>query len=150
MNLVNWEPFRDMEGFFNRFNDWPTTRSMRVRAGNDVEAKAFDWRPSVDISETRDSYLIKAELPEVEKDDVEVLIENGMLMIRGERNFEREDESETQHRIERMYGQFSRSFTLPADADPTKIAAKSRNGVLKVTIPKIEETRETPVKISVE
>lgn len=147
MNLVNWEPFRDMEGFLNRFYDWPG-RAVRVRGDDD--SKAFEWRPSVDISESKKQYVIKAELPEVKKDDVEVSIENGMLMISGERNFEREDETEEQHRIERMYGRFSRSFTLPADADTNQISAKSKDGVLKVIIPKQKETVESAVKISVE
>lgn len=146
MNLVNWEPFRDMESFFNRFYDWPG-RSARI-AGD--EGKAFDWRPRVDISESKKQYVIKAELPEVEKDAVDVSVENGMLTISGERRYEREDESEEQHRIERMYGRFSRSFTLPADADAAAISAKSKNGVLKVIVPKLRETVESPVKISVE
>ncbi len=147
MNLVNWEPFRDMESFFNRFNDWPG-RSARVVSGD--TAKVFDWRPRVDISETNKQYIIKAELPEVDKDDVDVSVENGMLTISGERRFEREDESEEQHRIERMYGKFQRSFTLPSDADAAGITARSKNGVLKVTIPKLVETKDSPVRISVE
>ena len=147
MNLVNWEPFRDMESFLNRFYDWPG-RNMRVR-GDDT-AKAFEWRPSVDISESKKQYVIKAELPEVDKNDVDVSVENGMLSITGERRFESEDETEEQHRIERMYGRFSRSFTLPADADADRISAKSKNGVLKVVIPKIQETPQSAIKISVE
>lgn len=147
MKLVNWEPFRDMESFLNRVYDWPGS-SVRVR-GSDT-GKTFEWRPSVDISESNTQYVIKAELPEVDKEDVDVSIENGMLSISGERRFEKEDETEEQHRIERMYGRFSRSFTLPADADANKISAKSKNGVLKVVIPKLTQTPDTSVKISVE
>lgn len=148
MNLMKWEPFQDMEGLFNRYYDWP--RRVVRRQDGDSEGKLFDWRPSVDISETKKQYVIKAELPEVEKDDVEVTIDSGLLTISGERNFESEDDDETRHRIERMYGRFSRSFTLPSDADADKIAAKNRNGVLKVIIPKLRETRGEAVKISVE
>ena len=147
MKLVNWEPFRDMESFINRFYDWP---GSSVRGRGDDTGKVFEWRPSVDISESKKQYVIKAELPEVDKDDVDVSIENGMLSITGERRFEKEDETEEQHRIERMYGRFSRSFTLPADADANKISAKSKNGVLKVIIPKLHQTPDTSVKISVE
>ena len=147
MNLVNWTPFRDMEGLFDRYNDL----LGRGIPGADVKlSKELQWRPSVDISETDKEYLIKAELPEVEKDDVHVSVENGVLTISGERNYEKEEETETQHRIERMYGKFSRSFTLPSDADEAGISAKTRNGVLKVNIPKTVETREEPVRISVE
>ena len=149
MNLVNWEPFRDMEGLFNRVYGWPGRR-VRIRGDQETEGAEFDWRPSVDISETKKAYLIKAELPDVDKKDVEVAFDNGMLTISGERHFEREDDSEEQHRIERMYGRFSRRFTLPSDADAEHITAKSKNGVLKVTIPKMRETAESPLKISVE
>jgi HSP20 family protein len=146
MNLVNWTPFRDMEGFFDRYNNL-----MASRAGPGAETgKAFDWRPSVDISETKTDYLIKVVLPDVEKEDVEVSIENGLLTISGERKLVKEDETETQHRVESLYGSFSRSFTLPTDTDENNISAKSKNGVLKVRIPKIQETVAKPVQIAVE
>ncbi len=147
MNLVSWTPFRDMEGFFDRYQ-----RQLGDRAlGREVfKDKEFDWRPTADISETKKHYLIKAELPEVDKDDVHVSIENGMLTISGERRFEKEDESDTQHRIESMYGKFSRSFTLPSNVDEAHIKAESRNGVLKVRLPKIEEKVVNPIEISVD
>jgi len=146
MNLVNWTPVRDMEGLLDRYNNIMT---RRAGPGGEV-GRAFDWRPSVDISETNKDYVVKAELPEVEKDDVHVAIENGMLTISGERKYEKEDETETQHHVESMYGRFSRSFTLPADADELQISAKSKNGVLKVRIPKTRETVEEPIQIAVE
>ena len=146
MNLVNWSPFRDMEGFFDRYND---LLAQRARAGGEA-GKGVDWRAIVDISETKADYLIKVELPEVEKEDVEVSIDNGLLTIKGERKFVKEDETETQHRIESVYGLFSRSFTLPGDADETGISARSHNGVLKVRIPKVKETPAESVQIKVE
>ncbi len=146
MTLVNWTPLRDMESFFDRYN-----RAMAHRAGSEGDAaKAFDWRPNVDISETDADYLIKAELPEVEKEDVNVAIDNGILTISGERSYVKEDETETQHRVESMYGRFSRSFTLPGDADEASISAKSRNGVLTVRIPKFKEQTPEAVQIKVE
>ena len=148
MNIVNWTPFRDMEGFFDRYYN---ALGRAPFAGNDAEMrKKLEWRPSVDISESDKHYLIKAELPEVEKDDVDVAIENGVLTISGERRYEKEEESETKHRIESMYGRFSRSFTMPGDADEAKISAQSSNGVLKVRIPKMEAARENKVSVSVE
>ena len=148
MNIVNWTPFRDMEGFFDRYYN---ALGRSPFAGNDAELrKKMQWRPSVDISETKTQYLIKAELPEVEKEDVTVAVENGVLTISGERHYEKEEDTETKHRIESMYGRFSRSFTLPSDADEAKISAKSKNGVLKVRIPKMEAVQENKVQVSVE
>lgn len=149
MNIVNWTPFREMEGFLDRYYHQPSGITLDG-AESALRSKGFDWRPSADISETKKSYIIKATLPEVEKEDVEVSVENGVLSISGERRFEKDEETETQHRIESMYGRFSRSFTLPADADASRISAKSKNGVLKVTIPKIKEAEEKAVKISVD
>ncbi len=146
MNLVNWTPFRDMEGIIDRYANL-TAPHARAAGG---AGKAFDWRPSVDISETKRDYLIKAELPEVEKEDVHVSVENGLLTITGERKYLKEDETETQHRVESMYGRFSRSFTLPSDTDEAKISAKSKNGVLTVRIPKTQEVVEKPVQITIE
>ncbi|MDH3613284.1 MAG: Hsp20/alpha crystallin family protein [Gammaproteobacteria bacterium] len=146
MNLVNWTPVRDMEGFFDRYNN---TMAPRARPGGEV-GKAIDWRPSVDISETNKDYLIKVELPEVEKDGVQVTVDNGLLTISGERKYEKEDETETQHHVESMYGRFSRKFTLPADAEEMQISARSKNGVLKIRIPKTKATVEEPIKIAVE
>mgnify|MGYP001553438039 FL=1 len=145
---MTWTPFRDMEGFFDRYYN---ALGRAPLAGTDVELrKKMEWRPSVDISETEKHYLIKVELPEVEKDDVDVAIENGILTISGERHFESEEETETKHRIESMYGRFARSFTLPSDVDEANISARSKNGVLKVRLPKIEEGPESKVRVSVE
>lgn len=148
MNIVNWTPFRDMEGFFDRYYN---ALGRAPLAGNDAELrKKLEWRPSVDISETKQNYLIKVELPEVDKDDVDVSIDNGILTISGERHFESEEETETRHRIESMYGRFSRSFTLPNDVDEPGISAASKNGVLKVRLPKVEEVPESKVRVAVE
>ena len=143
MNLINWTPFRDMEGFFDRYH-------RLAGAGNGFPSKEFDWRPSVDISETDKEYLIKAHLPEVEKDDIELSVENGILTISGERKYEKEEDSETQHRIESMYGRFSRSFTLPSDADEAGIKAKTKKGTLKVHVPKAEASNPKAVQIEVD
>ncbi len=145
MNLINWSPFQDMDGFFDRYYNL-----MNRTPGAAGESGAMSWRPTVDISETKNAYLIKAELPDVEKDDVDVSIENGMLTISGERRFESEEEDETRHRIERMYGTFSRSFTLPSDADEAHISAKSKNGMLKVKIPKVSPAPAEAKRVSID
>ena len=144
MNLVNWTPFRDMDSIFDRYFN------QLGRFPAEGELKNLEWRPSADISETKSHYVIKAQLPDVEKDDVHVSIENGVLTISGERRYEKEEDTETTHRIESMYGKFSRSFTLPSDADESAISAKSRNGMLKVRIPKHAVSKDEPVKISVD
>lgn len=133
-----------MESIFDRYHNL-LGRSPSV-LDDELKSKGFDWRPIVDISETKKDYIIKVELPEVEKEDVEVSIDNGLLKISGERQFQKEEETETTHRVESMYGRFARSFTLPADADETAISAKSKNGVLKVRIPKTVVIEEESVK----
>ena len=148
MNIVNWTPFRDMESIFDRYSN--LFGRMPLAFEGEFKNKDFEWRPSVDISETKKHYVIKAELPEVERDDVTVSVENGMLTISGERRFEKEEETETTHRVESMYGKFSRTFTLPADADEEHITAKSKDGVLKVHVPKTVEKKEEPLKITVQ
>jgi HSP20 family protein len=148
MNIVSWTPFRDMESMFDRYTN--LFDRMPSVLDDEMRVKGFDWRPTVDISETRKHYVIRVDLPEVDKEDVNVSIENGMLTISGERRFEKEEDTETTHRVESMYGKFSRSFTLPADVDETDISAKSKNGVLKVRIPKIEQQKEEPKKITVQ
>lgn len=147
MNLVNWTPFRDMDSVFDRYLNRMERIPGRAAEGQLAD---MDWRPSADISETKSHYLIKAQLPEVEKDDVHITVENGVLTLSGERKFQQEEESETQHRIESLYGRFARSFTLPSDADEAAISAKSKKGMLKIRIPKTAETKQAPVKISVD
>lgn len=148
MNLVSWSPFRDMEGFFDRYNRLLSDRDL-VGLDDDALRTNLSWRPRADISESKKEYLIKAELPEVERDDIHIEIENGMLTISGERQMEKDEETEKQHRIESFYGKFLRSFSLPSDVDEAKISAKTKSGVLKVHLPKTTPTVAKPVEISV-
>jgi len=148
MNLVSWSPFRDMEGFFDRYNRLLSDRDL-IGLDDDALRTNLSWRPRADISESKKEYLIKAELPEVERDDIHIEIENGMLTISGERQMEKDEETEKQHRIESFYGKFSRSFSLPSDVDEAKISAKTKSGVLKVHLPKTTPTVAKPVEISV-
>ncbi len=147
MTLVNWSPFREFEDLFDRYNR-VVGRSLPA-AGQSGAAEGAQWRPVANISETKTAYLIKAELPEVDKKDVEVTVHEGVITIRGERRFERTDESEKQHRVESFYGSFARSFSLPPDADESKIFAESKDGVLKVHIPKAEVLKPKPIEIRV-
>ena len=108
-----------------------------------------EWAPAVDITEDDKEYLVKAELPEVKKEDVKVTVENGILTISGERKFEKEEKGKKYHRIERAYGSFVRSFGLPDDADPSKVAAKFANGLLKVQVAKSESARPKQIEVTV-
>jgi HSP20 family protein len=107
------------------------------------------WAPACDIFETENEIVVKAELPEVRKEDVTVAVENNVLMIRGERKFEEETKQENYHRVERAYGEFVRNFTLPAFAEAEKITAEFKDGMLRVTIPKREEAKPKQVEVRV-
>lgn len=144
-NLVQWSPFREFEDFFNRYN-----RGLGLSKAAGSNGDVVSWRPAANISETEDEYLIKAELPQVEKKDVEVSVHDGVISIRGERRLEKKDESEKQHRVESFYGSFARSFSLPADVDENAIHAESKDGVLTVHLPKTEEQKPRPVEIRVQ
>jgi HSP20 family protein len=146
MTVGNWSPFREFEDLFNRYNRL-FTRSLP--AGETQGAEVVQWRPVANIAETQGEYLIKAELPEVDKKDVEVSVNEGVITIRGERRYERTDDSEKQHRVESFYGNFSRSFTLPPDVDEDKIYAESKDGVLKVHLPKTEVRKPKAIEIQV-
>jgi HSP20 family protein len=108
-----------------------------------------DWTPAVDVSEDEKEYLIKAELPEVKKEDVKVTVENGMLRITGEGKFEKEEKDKKYHRVERAYGSFARTFALPEDAKAAAVAAEFKEGVLKVHLPKGEQAKPKPLEIKV-
>ena len=107
------------------------------------------WTPPCDILETRDSVILHAELPGVKEKDIEISIENSVLTLRGERTLEKETEERSYHRVERAYGHFARSFTLPRTVDPERISAAFRDGVLEVRMPKREENKPRSIKIGV-
>ena len=108
------------------------------------------WAPACDIYETDNEIVVKAELPEVKKEDVTVTIENNVLTIHGERKFSEETKKENYHRLERRYGEFTRSFTLPAFIDPAKVNAEFRDGMLKVTMAKREEAKPKQIAVTVQ
>lgn len=148
MALVNWSPFRELDDVFDRYNRL-FGRALTAGRGEGEESNVVQWRPAANISETDKEYLIKAELPEVDKKDVEVSVHDGVIRIRGERRFERKDESEKHHRVESFYGTFARSFSLPADADESKIYAESKDGILAVHIPKTKAQQPKAIDIQV-
>ncbi len=130
MNITPWHSLRNFDDFFSNLN-----QSIAKRPAQEGMLSA-DWIPFVDIIENDDSFVIKAELPEVKKEDVKVSIDKNILTFSGERRTEVKEEKE--HRIERSYGSFSRSFSLPDNIDDTKISAQNKDGMLYLTIPKAE------------
>ncbi len=150
--ITRWEPLREMATLTDRMNrlfDEVWGRPLR-RGAEEEGAMIGAWAPAVDVLETKDGLQLTAELPGIDPKNVEVTVENGVLALRGERSFEKAAEGETYHRVERVYGTFERSFTLPTSVDPDKIKAQFKNGLLTLTIPKREEAKPKPIKIQVE
>lgn len=148
MTLIRWEPFRELDDAFARFSPL-FTRLAYPRQGRTDAGEMPAWTPLADISETETDYVIKAELPEVSREDVKVTLEDDVITISGERRKSVEREDEKVHRIESQYGSFSRSFRLPEDADVGAIRAESKDGVLKVRVPKKPATRAKTVEVQV-
>jgi HSP20 family protein len=148
--LTRWQPARELtrlrDEFDRMFDDWP--RFLRRGAG-DEEGLRGSWIPAVDIRETKDAIEVTAELPGIDAKDVDVSVQENVLTIRGERSREEVKEDETVHRIEREYGVFERSFTLPRSVEPEKIKAGYKDGVLSVSVPKREEAKPKAVKVEV-
>ena len=146
MNVIRWEPFGGLDDVFNRF---PNMFDRWARLAGSGE-KGVGWSPSVDISETEQEYLIRASLPAVKKEDVNVTVEDGMLTVSGERRQQEERKDEKFHKIESFYGTFSRSFSLPEGTEPAAIRAESKDGVLTIHVPKIKAEAKKPTTIKVQ
>jgi HSP20 family protein len=146
MSLIRWEPFTAMDDMFNRF---PSLLGRWPRYSGNGGAYV-EWSPTVDISETGQEYLIRATLPAVKKEDVEVTVEDGMLTLSGERRQQEERKDEKFHKVESFYGSFSRSFALPDAIDAAAIRAESQDGVLTVHVPKTKAETKKPTTIKVE
>jgi HSP20 family protein len=146
MSLVRWDPFGDMDTFFNRamparFARWPQLSSDNGKT---------EWAPSADVSETEQEYVIRASLPAVKKEDVNVTVDGGIITIKGERNQQSENKAEKFHRVESFYGSFERSFSLPENVNSDAIRCESKDGVLTVHIPKTEPQKAKAKQISVQ
>src|SRR5436305_4358778 len=146
--LTRWEPFREVEDIHNRLSTLFGRAPMRRGNGHENITLA-DLSPLADITEDEKEYLIKAELPEMKREDVKVTVENGVLTISGERKFEKEEQKKKYHRVERGYGTFVRSFTLPDDADANKVKAEFKNGMLTVHLPKSEHAKPKQIEVNV-
>src|SRR6059058_6476242 len=145
MSIVRYDPFRDLRSLQEEVN--------RLFTGN--MARSFDeegiargsWSPNVDIYENKDQIVLEAELPGMKREDFDLSVENNVVTLRGERHFEKKDDSDNYHRVERAYGNFTRSFTLPNTVTAEGATAEYTNGVLRVTLPKREDTKARRIEI---
>jgi HSP20 family protein len=149
MAIVRFEPFRDLVTIQDRMNRLFSEAFRGTRAGDEDWGLGGSWAPAVDILEQDGNIVLKAELPGVDPKDVEVRVENNTLTLRGERRFDNETKRENYHRVERSYGTFTRSFSLPNVVDTEKIKAEYRDGVLNVTLPTKEEAKPKQISINV-
>lgn len=149
MSLIKWDPFTELEEMSHRLNRLIGRPGLPASTGSEM-LKIVDWTPSADISETETAYLIKAEIPGVNREDVSVTVEDGVLTIQGERKAEKEETGRKFHRIERSYGSFVRSFRLPQGVDDTAAKAEFKDGMLNITLPKSEQAKPRAVSIKVD
>jgi HSP20 family protein len=145
-----WDPFREIEAMRNQFTRLLGERLPLSRYGGSEELELTDWLPLVDITEDTKEYTIKAELPGLTKENVKVTVEDGVLEITGERKQEKEEKDKKHHRIERSYGSFRRSFTLPEDSSGGTVSAEFKDGVLKVNLPKDQTAKPKSVEVKVD
>jgi len=147
--MMRWDPFQDLRSAQDEMAQMSPmlAHALGLHAQQQGSATATAWAPALDISERKDAYLVTVELPGVEADDLEITMEDGLLTIQGDRQFTSESSEQQFHRVERRYGAFRRSITLPAQVQAEQIEASFDNGVLQIVVPKMEEA--TPKRIQV-
>lgn len=147
MNLIRWSPFREFDSMFGRM--MPAAFMNLPRLTMEGEGRTT-WAPSADISETDKEYCIRAELPAVKKEDVQVTLDDGMITIKGERKQQKEVKEERFHQVETVYGSFERRFGLPDDVKADAVRCDYKDGILSIHIPKTEAKKQTPKQITVQ
>ena len=146
--LTRWDPFQELNWWSDRLNRILGPETSRTKPEGEQALTHGNWMPPVDIVEGKDRIRLNVELPGFKENQVNLTVENGMLTIKGERKFEKEDAEENYHRVERSYGTFVRSFTLPTSIDQGKIQADFSDGVLHIEMPKREETKPKQIPIA--
>ena len=146
MSITRYDPFRDLRMLQDEVNRLFSSNLSRSFGDENIARGA--WAPTVDIYENKDQIVLEAELPGMNREDFELSIENNVLTLRGERRFEKKDESDNYHRVERSYGSFTRSFTLPQTVSPENVSAEYKNGVLRVVLQKREEVKARRIEIA--
>jgi HSP20 family protein len=148
MNIVRWDPFRELEDVSTRLGRLLGQPRLQ-RIVDDDGAFFADFSPAVDVQETDKEYVVKADLPDVKKEDVKVGIEDGVLTLEGERKQEKEEKNKKFHRVERTYGKFVRRLALPMEVDAEKVAAEFKDGVLNVRMPKLATAKPKAIEVRV-
>jgi HSP20 family protein len=144
MNIIRHDPFRELRGLQDEM-----TRLFAGMSPSGREDSAFGaWQPNVDIFEDKDKLVLEAELPGMNREDFDLTVENNVITLTGERKFEKRTDGENYHRVERSYGNFSRSFTLPQTVDTEGVKADFKDGILTVSLPKREETKARKIDVS--
>jgi HSP20 family protein len=146
MSIVRYDPFRDLRTLQEEVNRLFSTNLTRGFGEEGIGRGA--WVPSVDIFENKDQIVLEAELPGMRREDFDLTVENNVITLRGERRFEKQDDTDNYHRVERSYGSFTRSFTLPQSVSAEGATAEYNNGVLRVTLPKRETAKSRRIEIS--
>jgi HSP20 family protein len=149
MAIMRWEPFRDLLSLQERMNRLFEESARGLGRGQEEDWVMGAWAPAVDIYEKGTDVVLKAELPGVEPKDVDIRIENNVLTLKGERKVDNEVRRESFHRVERSYGAFTRSFTLPSTVDTTNVKADYKDGVLRITLPKREEAKPKQIQVDI-
>lgn len=146
MNIVRYDPFRELRNLQDEMTRLFT--GVAPSAGHNREDMAYGaWNPNVDIYEDKENLVLEAELPGMNREDFDLSIENNVITLSGDRKFEKKTEGDNYHRVERSYGSFTRAFTLPQTVNPNGAQAEFNNGVLRVTLPKREETKAKKIEI---
>ena len=149
--MTRWDPFQDLRSAQDEMAQMSPMLAhalgLHAQQQGSGRAATTAWAPALDISERKDAYLVTVELPGVEADDLEITLEDGLLTIQGERHFAHDSSEQQFHRVERRYGAFRRSITLPAQVQAEQIEASFDNGVLQIVVPKMEEA--TPKRIQI-
>ena len=149
MAIVKWDPFRDMVTLRDRMDRLFDDSLARLRGAED-DMSLSNWSPSVDVYETTENIVIKAEVPGVKKEDISVEVKDNTLYLKGERKFEKDVKEENYHRMERSYGSFRRVFSLPATVEQDQVKASFKDGVLEIMLPKAEKAKPKKIAVDVE
>lgn len=144
MAVIRWDPFRELSTLRDRMN---RVFDESAYGGRGDSGSTAAWNPAVDIHETANEIVVQAEVPGVEKDQIELSLENNVLTFKGERRFEKDTQEDNFHRIERAYGGFSRSFSIPTTVDESRISADYKDGVLTVTLPKTQQAKARQIAV---
>jgi len=147
--LARWSPLKELEEMEKRLSSFFGHVPSRLDGDKKEAIAVTEWSPLVDITEDEKEYLVKAEIPEMKKEDIKLNVHDDILTITGERKSEKEEKGKKYHRVERAYGSFMRSFTLPENADGSKIAAEYNDGVLKIHLPKSEKPKPKAIEVKI-